>query len=110
MSVLTIPIVPPNINKVSELAEDPRPVASFSDTFFLIANQSTDPALKKISETYIVHYDMAEAIMNASQSKVVMCEATTFLQYLIRLHSRSPVSVFLMFSGHNSPTKWEYPT
>ena len=64
MSVLTIPIVPPNINKVSELAEDPRPVASFSDAFFLIANQSTDPAVQKICETYIVHYDMAEAIRN----------------------------------------------
>ena len=85
MSVLTIPIVPPNINKVSELAEDPRPVASFSDTFFLIANQSTDPAVKKISETYIVHYDMTEAIKNASESVGVMCEATTFLQYTIRL-------------------------
>ena len=84
MSVLTIPIVPPNINKVSELAEDPRPVASFSDTFFLIANQSTDPAVKKISETYIVHYDMTEAIRNASESLGVMCEATTFLQYTIR--------------------------
>ena len=88
MSVLTIPIVPPNINKVSELAEDPRPVASFSDTFFLIANQSTDPAVKKISETYIVHYDMTEAIRNASESLGVMCEATTFLQYTIRLADR----------------------
>ena len=88
MSVLTIPIVPPNINKVSELAEDPRPVASFSDTFFLIANQSTDPAVKKISETYIVHYDMKEAIRNASESLGVMCEATTFLQYTIRLADR----------------------
>ena len=84
MSVLTIPIVPPNINKVSELAEDPRPVASFSDTFFLIANQSTDPAVKKISETYIVHYDMKEAIRNASERVVVMCEDTNFLQYTIR--------------------------
>ena len=87
MSVLTIPIVPPNINKVSELAEDPRPVASFSDTFFLIANQSTDPAVKKISETYIVHYNMTEAIKNASESVGVMCEATTFLHYTIRLAS-----------------------
>ena len=85
MSVLTIPIVPPNINKVSELAEDPRPVASFSDTFFLIANQSTDPAVKKISETYIVHYDMAESIKNASDSVGVMCEATTYLEYISRL-------------------------
>ena len=85
MSVLTIPIVPPNINKVSELAEDPRPVASFADTFFLIANQSSDPAVKKISETYIVHYDMAESIKNASDSVGVMCEATTFLEYTIRL-------------------------
>ena len=97
MSVLTIPIVPPNINKVSELAEDPRPVASFSDTFFLIANQSTDPAVKKISETYIVHYDMTEAIRNASQSLGVMCEATTFLQYTIRLANRQGCRIFNLF-------------
>ena len=85
MSVLTIPIVPPNINKLSELAEDPRPVASFADTFFLIANMSNDPALKKISETYIVHYDMAESIKNTSDSVGVMCEATTYLEYISRL-------------------------
>ena len=110
MSVLTVPIVPTGINTMAELARDPRPVSSFADTFFLLANQSKDPDLHTISQTYIVHYDMAEAIMNASQSKVVMCEATTFLQYLIRSQRRSSVSVFLMFSGHNSPTKWEYPT
>ena len=81
--------VPTGINTMAELARDPRPVSSFADTFFLLANQSKDPDLHTISQTYIVHYDMAEAIMNASQSKVVMCEATTFLQYLIRLHSRS---------------------
>ena len=92
MSVLTIPIVPPNINKVSELAEDPRPVASFSDLFFLIANQSTDPAVKKISETYIVHYDMEESIKNASENVGVMCEATTFLQYTIRSSELSGIS------------------
>ena len=110
MSVLTIPIVPPNINKVSELAEDPRPVASFSDTFFLIANQSTDPAVKKISETYIVHYDMAEAIRNASESVGVMCEATTFLQYTIRSAGHWGISGYLTCSGRNLPTNMEYQT
>ena len=110
MSVLTIPIVPPNINKVSELAEDPRPVASFSDIFFLIANQSTDPAVKKISETYIVHYDMAEAIKNASESVGVMCEATTFLQYTIRSSELSGISGYLTSSGLALQTNMEYPT
>ena len=85
MSVLTIPIVPPNINKVSELAEDPRPVASFADTFYLIAKQSSDPAVKKISDTYIVHYDKEEVIKNAGDSVLVMCGATSFLEYTIRL-------------------------
>ena len=42
-------------------------------------------SLSTIAQSYIVHYDMAEAIKNASESKVVMCEATTFLQYTIRL-------------------------
>ena len=37
-----------------------------------------------IAQSYIVHYDMAEAIKNASESKVVMCEAENFLQYTIR--------------------------
>ena len=110
MSVLTIPIVPPNINKVSELAEDPRPVASFSDTFFLIANQSTDPAVKKISETYIVHYDMAEAIKNASESVGVMCEATTFLQYTIRSSGLRGISGYLTCSGLALQTNMESPT
>ena len=110
MSVLTIPIVPPNINKVSELAEDPRPVASFADTFFLIANQSSDPAVKKISETYIVHYDMAEAIKNASESVGVMCEATTFLQYTIRLSVISGISGYFTCSGLALQTNMESPT
>ena len=88
MSVLTVPIVPTGINTVAELADDPRPVTSLSDTFFLLANQSTDSNIQKIAETYIVHYDMEEAIKNASQSQVVMCEATTFLQYIIRLPVR----------------------
>ena len=110
MSVLTIPIVPPNINKVSELAEDPRPVSSFSDIFFLIANQSTDPAVKKISETYIVHYDMAEAIKNASESVGVMCEATTFLQYTIRSSELAGISRYLSCSGLALQTNMESPT
>ena len=47
MSVLTVPIVPTGINTMSELARDPRPVSSFSDTFFLLANQSKDPDLRE---------------------------------------------------------------
>ena len=47
MSVLTVPIVPTGINTMSELARDPRPVSSFSDTFFLLANQSKDPDLRQ---------------------------------------------------------------
>ena len=46
-------------------------------------------SLSTIAQSYIVHYDMAEAIKNASESKVVMCEATTFLQYTIRLREIS---------------------
>ena len=47
MSVLTVPIVPTGINTMLELARDPRPVSSFSDTFFLLANQSKDPDLRE---------------------------------------------------------------
>ena len=47
MSVLTVPIVPTGISTMSELARDPRPVSSFSDTFFLLANQSKDPDLRE---------------------------------------------------------------
>ena len=91
VAILVYTPMPPGINKVSELADDPRPASSFSDTFFALANQSMDPNLQKIAETYIVHYDMEEAIRNTSQNKVVMCEATTFLQYIIRLSERSQV-------------------
>lgn len=67
MSVLTVPLAPYHINKVSgeqtiqmvgflpfsffiiELANDPRPVSSFSDTFFILANQSTDPNIQKLA-------------------------------------------------------------
>ena len=33
---------------------------SFSDTFFLLANQSLDPNLQNIASDYIVHYDYDE--------------------------------------------------
>ena len=32
----------------------------FSDTFFLLANQSLDPNLQNIASDYIVHYDYDE--------------------------------------------------
>ena len=84
MSVLTVPQAPHHINKVTELARDPRPVSAFSDTFFILANQSTDPATKHLATSWIVHYEFEEAIKNSSESKVVMCESSSSLQYILR--------------------------
>ena len=39
MSVLTVPLAPYQIHTVAELAADPRPVSSFSDTFYSLASQ-----------------------------------------------------------------------
>ena len=50
--------------------------------FFIFSTIMAPPST--IAQSYIVHYDMAEAIKNASESKVVMCEAENFLQYTIR--------------------------
>ena len=71
-------------NKVTELARDPRPVSAFSDTFFILANQSSDPAIQQLSASWIVHYEFEEAIKNSSESKVVMCESSSSLQYILR--------------------------
>ena len=84
MSVLTVPQAPYHINKVTELARDPRPVSAFSDTFFILANQSSDPAIQQLAASWIVHYEFEEAIKNSSESKVVMCESTSSLQYILR--------------------------
>ena len=110
VAILVYTPMPPGINKVSELADDPRPASSFSDTFFALANQSMDPSLQKIAETYIVHYDMEESIKNASESVGVMCEATTFLQYTIRSSELSGISGYLTSSGLALQTNMEYPT
>ena len=48
----------------------PRPVSSFSNTFYKLAAASSDPHIKKLSETYIVHYNFGEAIQNCSENKV----------------------------------------
>ena len=88
MSVLTVPQAPYHINKVTELARDPRPVSAFSDTFFVLANQSSDPAIQKLAASWIVHYEFEEAIKNSSESKVVMCESTSSLQYILRFVHR----------------------
>ena len=85
MSVLTVPLSPNTINQVSELAADSRPISSFSDTLFLLANQSIDPNVQKLAKTYIVHYEMGEAIKNVSENKVIMCESKESLDYIIRL-------------------------
>ena len=66
----------------------PRPVSSFSDTFYLLARDSTDPAINQLADTYIVHYEFEEAIKNCSQNIVVMCESTSTLQNIIRKSSR----------------------
>ena len=84
MSVLTVPQAPYHINKITELARDPRPVSAFSDTFFVLANQSSDPDIQKLAASWIVHYKFEEAIRNSSESKVVMCESTSSLQYILR--------------------------
>ena len=84
MSVLTVPLEPHQIQTVAELARDPRPVSSFSDTFYLLAKDSTDPAINTLATTYIVHYEFEEAIRNCSQDIVVMCESTSTLQNIIR--------------------------
>ena len=84
MSVLTVPQTPHYINKVTELARDPRPVSAFSDTFFILANQSSDPAIQELAASWIVHYEFEEAIKNSSESKVVMCESSSSLQYILR--------------------------
>ena len=88
MSVLTVPPSPHYINKVTELAQDPRPVSAFSDTFFILANQSSDPAIKQLAASWIVHYEFEEAIKNSSESKVVMCESSSSLQYILRFIQR----------------------
>ena len=88
MSVLTVPQAPHHINKVTELARDPRPVSAFSDTFFILANQSTDPAIQQLAASWIVHYEFEEAIRNSSEGKVVMCESTSSLQYILRFDEK----------------------
>ena len=82
--VLTVPLLSTPINTIAELAEYPLPVASFGNTFYKLANQSLDPDIQKIAEDYIVHYNFAEAVENASNSKVVMAESRRFLEYTIR--------------------------
>ena len=89
MSVLTVPVVPNAINTISELADYPLPVSSFSDTFFTLANQSLDSNLQKIAKDYIVHYDYSQAITNASTSKVVMAESRQLLEYIVRYKKES---------------------
>ena len=84
ISVLTVPLVPISINSISELADYPLPVSSFSDTFYKLANQSLDSNLQKIADDYIVHYDFDQAITNASSSKVVMAESKQLLEYIVR--------------------------
>ena len=84
MSVLTIPLFSTPINTIAELAQYHLPVAGFGDTVYKLAKQSLDPDIQKITEDYIMHYDYAKAVDNASNSKVVMAESRRFLEYTIR--------------------------
>ena len=84
ISVLTVPIQSTPINTIAQLADYPLPVAGFGDTVYKLANQSQDPDIQKITEDYIMHYDYAKAVDNASNSKVVMAESRRFLEYTIR--------------------------
>ena len=43
--------------------------SSYSDIFFLLANQSTDPHVKKLAGTFIVHYEFEMSIQNCSENK-----------------------------------------
>ena len=125
-SVRYVHLLPPDT--MAELAAYPTPVSSFrlkslsklqnifthryfySDTFFLLANQSLDPSLQKIASDYIVHYDYDEvdcalspwsslsikisefeekkcdfqALDNVTNSKVVMAEARMMLDFFSR--------------------------
>jgi hypothetical protein len=60
------------------------PVGSFGDTFKNSVDQSLDPHLRKIAETYTTHYDFDSAFLNASKSKLVMAESKQFLEYNLR--------------------------
>ena len=82
--MLTVPLMSTPINSIAELAQYPLPVASFGNTFYQLANLSQDPDIQKIAEDYIVHYDIAQAVDNASNSKVVIAEGRRFLEYTIR--------------------------
>ena len=84
MSVLTIPLSSTPINTIPELAQYHLPVAGFGDTVYKLAKQSLDPDIQKITEDYIMHYDYAQAVENASNSKVVLAESRGFLEYTIR--------------------------
>ena len=84
ISVLTVPLLSTPINTIAELAEYPLPVSSFGNTFYKLANQSLDPDIQKITEDYIIHYDYAQAVEEASNSKLVLAESRHFLEYTIR--------------------------
>ena len=86
MSVLTIPLFSTPINTIAQLAHYHTPVSGFDDTFYNLAIQSMDPDIQKLAEDYIVYYDPdhAQAVGNASNSKVVIAETRSFLEYTIR--------------------------
>ena len=48
--------------------------SSFSDIFFLLANQSTDPHVKKLAGTFIVHYEFEKSMQNCSENKADMSD------------------------------------
>ena len=49
----------------------------FSDTFFLLANQSLDPNLQNIASDYIVHYDydqVGSPLLSSSLTSLKICK------------------------------------
>ena len=84
ISVLTIPQFSSPINTIAELASYHLPVSGFGNTVYKVANQSLDPDIQKITEDYIIHYDYAQAVEEASNSKLVLAESRHFLEYTIR--------------------------
>ena len=72
-------------NIESKLAyEDTTTVASFSTFFEKQTRNSLDPRIQEIAKRYITHYDFEDAFKKASEGKLVMAEAESFLSYNLR--------------------------
>ena len=84
ISVLTIPLFSTPINTIAELADYHLPVTGHGGDVYKLAKQSLDPNIQKIAEDFIIHYDDAQAVENASNNKVVMAMSRRDLEYILR--------------------------